>query len=112
MFRPREAKYFNDAGYVVLTLDYRGFGASEGPRGELIPLERVEDIRNGVVFLGLQSEVDKEKIGVVGHCFGGGVATYAAAIDQRIKVLVVVGVIGNGRRWLRSIRRIKTCSNF
>lgn len=105
MFRPREAKYFNDAGYVVLTMDYRGFGASEGPRGELIPLERVEDVRNAVTFLKLQQEVDKEKIGVVGHCFGGGVATYAAAIDERIKCLVAVGVIGNGGRWLQSTRR-------
>lgn len=112
MFRPREAKYFSKAGYVVLTFDYRGFGASEGARGELIPLERVEDARNAVTYLGLQPEVDKDKIGMVGHCFGGGVATYATAIDERIKCLAVPGVIGNGRRWLRSTRRLYEWEDF
>lgn len=112
MFRPNEAKALSKAGYVVLIFDYRGFGASEGPRGELIPLERVEDARNAVTFLSLQPEVDKDKIGMIGYCFGGGVGTYAAAIDERIKCLAVPGVIGNGRRWLRSARRLYEWVDF
>jgi len=112
MFRPDEARYLNRAGYVVLIFDYRGFGASEGPPGELIPLERVEDAKNAVTFLGLQPEVDKNKIGIIGNCFGGGVALYATATDERIKCLAVPGVIGNGRRWLRSIRRLYEWADF
>ena len=36
-------QFFCDSGYVVLTIDYRTFGRSEGePRGQLFPLRQVE----------------------------------------------------------------------
>jgi hypothetical protein len=40
------------AGYVVLAIDYRTFGLSEGePRGSLFPRMQVEDIRNAISWL-------------------------------------------------------------
>jgi uncharacterized protein len=103
---PEFAQSFNQAGYVVMTVDYRGFGASEGARGEVRPLERVEDIGNAVTYLALQPMVDPEKIGMIGICFGGGVASYLTAFDKRIKCLAVPGVIANGGTWIRSTRRL------
>jgi alpha-beta hydrolase superfamily lysophospholipase len=112
MLLPDFAEKFNKAGYVVLTYDYRGFGASEGAKGEVKPLERVEDTRNAITFLSLQPEVNKDKIGIVGICFGGGVGTYTAAIDKRVKCLAVPGVIGSGKKWLRSVRRLWEWMDF
>ena len=106
MTLPDFAQPLNEAGYVVLTIDWRGFGASEGARGEVKPLERVEDVKSAVTYLALQPQVDKDKIGMVGICFGGGVASYTAAFDKRIKCLAVPGVIANGGTWIRSTRRL------
>src|SRR5205823_5635650 len=38
-------------GYVALTFDYRGFGASEGPRWRLIPDEQARDARHALTYL-------------------------------------------------------------
>jgi uncharacterized protein len=103
---PEFAQAFNQAGYFVMTVDYRGFGASEGARGEVRPLERVEDIKNAVTYLSLQPMIDPEKVGMIGICFGGGVASYLTAQDKRIKCLAVPGVIANGGTWIRSTRRL------
>jgi uncharacterized protein len=47
-----QGEFFSREGYVVLAIDYRSFGESEGePRGQLFPLSQVEDFRNGVSFL-------------------------------------------------------------
>src|ERR1051325_12149842 len=47
-----QGEFFARAGYVVLAIDYRSFGASEGePRGQIFPLNQVEDFRNGVSCL-------------------------------------------------------------
>ena len=48
---PDFGRIFADAGHAVLSIDYRGFGGSEGPRWRLMPLEQVEDIRNAITFL-------------------------------------------------------------
>jgi uncharacterized protein len=91
-------------GFVALTLDYRGFGESEGPPGRMIPLQQVTDIRAAMTFLQAQDGVDPERIGLYGSSFGGANVCYAAGIDERAKcVLSVVGV-GRGERWLRAIR--------
>jgi hypothetical protein len=95
----------NEAGYVVLSFDYRGFGKSEGPRWRLIPMEQVEDIRSGIDFLIQQPEVDATKIGLFGNSFGGANVVYAAALDQRVKCVVSAVPFGDGERWLKSLRR-------
>ena len=43
---PDYASVFVEAGFVVLTFDYRGWAHSEGPKWRLVPLEQVDDIRN------------------------------------------------------------------
>lgn len=102
---PDLARVFVEAGYVVLRFDYRGFGESGGTRFRLIPLEQVEDIRNAITFLSLQPEVDPNRIGIYGTSFGGANAIYATALDSRAKCVVSTVGIGNGERWLRSLRR-------
>src|SRR5712692_2998035 len=84
-----EGGYFSRAGYVTLAIDYRSFGESEGePRGQLFPLNQVEDFRNGVSFLQRADGVNRERIGIWGTSNSGGTVIYAAAVDPRIKAVV------------------------
>ncbi len=48
---PEVARHLAERGYVAMTLDYRGFGESQGPRWRMIPQEQVSDIRNAITFL-------------------------------------------------------------
>lgn len=99
------AEYFQRAGYVVLAIDYRYFGESEGePRGQLFPLEQVEDFRNAITTLQKRAEVDPEQIGIWGTSFGGGIVIYTAAVDRRVKATVSQVPIVNGRLWMQALR--------
>jgi len=99
---PEVAIALTEAGYVTLNFDYRGFGFSEGPKWRLIPLEQVEDIRNGITFLQTRDEVDQEKIGLWGTSLGGGLVVYAAAMDDRVKCTVSNVPLASGPERQRS----------
>ncbi len=105
MVMPDIARSLNAAGYVALIFDYRGFGDSEGARWRLIPQEQVNDIRAAVTFVSDQPHVDKDRIAVLGISLGGSNAITSAAIDRRIKAVVALEPMGDGERWLRSLRR-------
>ncbi|MBV8350101.1 MAG: alpha/beta fold hydrolase [Mycolicibacterium sp.] len=91
-------------GFVALTLDYRGFGESDGPRGRMIPRQQVTDIRAAITFLQAQDGVDPERIGLYGSSFGGANVCYTAGVDERVKAVLSVVGVGQGKAWLRAIR--------
>jgi uncharacterized protein len=89
MVLPDYAKKFSQAGFVTLIFDYRYFGESEGePRHQLFPLDQVEDFRNAISWISGQPEVDPERIGIWGTSYGGGIVTYTAIWDKRVKAVV------------------------
>jgi fermentation-respiration switch protein FrsA (DUF1100 family) len=103
-----QGEFFSRAGYVVLAIDYRSFGESEGePRGQLFPLLQVEDFRNGVSFLQRLPGVDRDRIGIWGTSNSGGTVIYAAAVDRRIKAVVAQVPVVNHYRWMRWLRSQK-----
>ncbi|MHA2020703.1 MAG: alpha/beta hydrolase [Candidatus Thorarchaeota archaeon] len=75
-----------EAGYAVLTFDFRGFRRSEG----LFSLEgEIQDARFAVTHL-LDSEFTIEDwAGVYGASYGGAVAILSAVRDDRIKAVSV-----------------------
>ncbi|HDH26474.1 MAG TPA: alpha/beta hydrolase [Actinobacteria bacterium] len=91
---PPTAQALADAGFAVLTFDYRGFGTTDGERGLLVPERQVEDIRNALTFLSAVEVVDPERLGLWGTSFGCGTVIEATARDSRVKA--VVGQIGFG----------------
>ena len=105
LYLPDNARVLNEAGYVVLTFDYKGWGDSEGPRTRLAPYSRVIDVQAALTFLGLQSEVDEDRLGIYGTSYGGATVVWAGAVDSRVKCIVSVVGIGHGGRWMRSVRR-------
>lgn len=86
---PDFAGRFAAAGFATLVFDYRYFGESEGePRSQLFPLDQVEDFRNAITWISSQPEADSQRIGIWGTSFGGGIVTYVATFDRRIKAVV------------------------
>jgi uncharacterized protein len=105
LYLPDNARVLNQAGYVVLVFDYKGWGDSEGPRSRLAPYSRVADVQAALTFLGSLPEVDASRLGIYGTSYGGATVVWTAAIDPRVKCVVSVVGIGNGTRWMRSVRR-------
>jgi uncharacterized protein len=105
IYLPDNAAVLAAAGYVVLTFDYKGWGDSEGPKSRLAPYSRVADVQAALTFLGAQPEVDAERLGIYGTSYGGATVVWVAATDPRVKCVVAVVGIGNGTRWMRSVRR-------
>lgn len=99
----RFARSLVPAGYACLSFDYRGFGASEGERGRLVPQEQAEDVMAAVSFLCSSEEVDAERVGLVGWALGGGVALAAAAEDSRVGAVAVINAVGDGGRTTRRL---------
>ncbi|GAA4544434.1 alpha/beta hydrolase [Amycolatopsis samaneae] len=99
------ARYFVRAGFVVLALDYRTVGASEGePRGQDYPERQVEDFRSAISYLRTRPEVEPERIGLWGVSVGGSVAAQAAVLDRRAKCVVVQSPsVWDGWRYLERL---------
>lgn len=80
------ARKLAERGYIVLTVDFRGFGDSERPRAfeTAADLDFVRDVVAAVDYLTTLESVDAGRIAAVGHSFGAGVAVAAALRDRRI----------------------------
>ena len=103
-----------NAGYLVLSFDYRGWGESDsrliltGPspvkpvsgqsqkftaevtevREVVDPLEFVTDWFNAIHWAMGEAAVDKDRIGLRGSSYSGGHIVYVAARDPRVKAIV------------------------
>lgn len=105
IYLPDNARVLAEAGYVVMSFDYKGWGDSEGPKSRLAPYSRVADVQAALTFLGAHPEVDAARLGIYGTSYGGATVVFVAAVDPRVKCVVSVVGVGNGARWMRSVRR-------
>ena len=103
-FFPGFADEFQAAGFVALTMDFRGFGESEGVRGEVIPYLQIYDASNAISYLQSRPEVNPDKIAVLGVSLGGGEVAYIAARDRRVKAVASMVLVGDGERRMRRFR--------
>ena len=56
LYLPDIAQVLTEAGYVVLTFDYKGWGDSDGPKSRLAPYSRVIDVQAALTWLGAQED--------------------------------------------------------
>ncbi|HEL2977311.1 TPA: alpha/beta hydrolase [Stenotrophomonas maltophilia] len=83
------AQTMAERGFVTLAFDPSYTGESGGePRNVASPDINTEDFSAAVDFLGLQPNVDRERIGIIGICGWGGMALNATAVDKRVKAVV------------------------
>lgn len=76
---------FNEAGYAVLTFDYRHFGTSEGEPRQLMAITyQLDDLRAAVAYVRSRPEIEANKIFLWGTSAGGNYGIVVAAEDPRI----------------------------
>jgi uncharacterized protein len=95
---PGFAEAFVGAGYAAVTFDYRGFGASGGEPGRLVPAMQIEDIHTVIGFVKELPGVDASRVGLWGTSLGGGHVLAAAASDPSIKAVVSQLGFADGER--------------
>jgi dienelactone hydrolase len=106
-----DAARFAQAGYLVVTFDYRGWGASDsrviltkphgpssGParyeaevqevREVVDPIDQTTDLANAVSWAYGEPQCDPARIGLWGSSYSGGHVVYVAARDPRVKATV------------------------
>ena len=67
------------AGFNVMLFDYRGYGESEGTPTSRAPL--VADARAALTALRARSDVDPDRVALVGQSLGGAIAAVVMADD-------------------------------
>lgn len=87
------AQTMAEHGYITIAFDRSYTGESGGePRNVASPEINTDDVSAAVDFLGLLPKVDRQRIGVLGICGGGGMGLNAAAVDKRIKAVVTTSM--------------------
>lgn len=84
------ADYLTKNGIAVLRFDDRGFGKSKGNFVSATSIDFTTDAVSAVEFLSLRKEIDKNKIGIIGHSEGGLIAPIAASSSNDIAFIVLL----------------------
>jgi fermentation-respiration switch protein FrsA (DUF1100 family) len=91
------AQKLAEQGFVTLAIDQSFWGESEGqPRNAVAPDIYAEAFSAAVDYLGTQSFVNRERIGVLGICGSGSFVISAAKIDPRMKAIATVSMYDMG----------------
>jgi len=88
---------FASAGYIVLKIDYRGNGNSQGqPEGAYYSPAYTVDVLNALASIKKYKDADPQRIGMWGHSMGGNITLRALVVDPKdIKAAVIWGgVVG------------------
>ena len=91
------ADHLTKNGIAVLRYDDRGFGQSTGHHGSATSADFANDVRAAIAYLNTRKEIDKKRIGLVGHSEGGLIAPIVAT-DTEVAFIVLLagpGVPGN-----------------
>lgn len=97
------AQAMAERGFVTLAFDPSYTGESGGePRNVASPDINTEDFSAAVDFLGLQPNVDRNRIGIIGICGFSGMALTAATSDSRIKAVATTSMYDMSRSMSRS----------
>jgi fermentation-respiration switch protein FrsA (DUF1100 family) len=91
------AQKLAEQGFVTLAIDQSFWGESDGrPRNAVAPDIYAEAFSAAVDYLGTQSFVDRERIGVLGICGSGSFVISAAKIDPRMRAIATVSMYDIG----------------
>ncbi|MNJ98958.1 Alpha/beta hydrolase family protein [compost metagenome] len=87
------ANQMAECGFIALAFDPSYTGESSGePRNLASPEINTEDFSAAIDFLGLQKNVDRNRIGIIGICGFGGFALNATAFDKLVKAVATTSL--------------------
>ena len=84
------ADYLTKNGIAVLRFDDRGTAASTGDFKTATTADFATDVEAGVAYLQTRKEIDKKKIGLIGHSEGGIIAPMVAGNSKDIAFIVLL----------------------
>ena len=81
-------KMLGQAEIASLRFNFRGVGASQGKHADGIGEK--EDVAAALSYLLTLEAIDRDRTGLCGYSFGGGVALEVAPADERVKALALI----------------------
>ncbi|WP_439581267.1 alpha/beta hydrolase family protein [Dyadobacter bucti] len=81
-------------GIAVLRYDDRGFGQSTGDFKSATSLDFARDVESAISYLKTRPEINKGKIGLVGHSEGGMIAPIVASQSPDVNFIVLLAAPG------------------
>jgi pimeloyl-ACP methyl ester carboxylesterase len=91
------ADYLTRRGIAVLRVDDRGVGGTTGDKATSTTQDFAGDVLAGVEYLKTRSEINRNRIGLIGHSEGGLIAPLAASRSKDVAFVVMMagpGVTG------------------
>lgn len=82
--------YLTKNGIAVLRFDDRGAGESTGDYAKASTIDFARDVQAGVDYLKTRKEINKSKIGLIGHSEGGVIAPMIAGNSKDIDFIVLL----------------------
>jgi fermentation-respiration switch protein FrsA (DUF1100 family) len=84
------ADYLTKKGIAVLRFDKRGIAQSTGNYKSATTMDFARDVQAGVNYLKVRKEIEKSKIGLMGHSEGGEIAPIVAGNSKDIDFIVLL----------------------
>lgn len=88
------ADFLTQRGFAVLRIDDRGTGKTNGWYEDATTLDFASDIKAAIAYLKTRTEVDKKRIGLIGHSEGGCVAFMLGAQCPDVSYIVTLAGVG------------------
>lgn len=93
------ARRLAEMGIASLRFDFRGSGESDGTFADMTVSSEVSDAISALQFLRKNSQIDPNRIGILGNSFGAAVAVLTAEKDANIKSLALLAALFNADLW-------------
>ncbi|SES31010.1 S9 family peptidase [Psychrobacillus sp. OK032] len=85
----KAARNFSAKGYAVVRFDFSGCGESDGDYADVTVTKQLKEVQAILDYVSKLKEVDASNIILIGHSLGGAVASLTAAVDKRIRKLIL-----------------------
>jgi|ERR1700722_3459653 len=90
-----------DDGLCVVCIDLRGDRRSHEPGRQLPATQWTQDVLAVLAWARWQTEIDADRLFLVGASMGGAVGVSVAALDRDLRGVVTLGSPADGLRWLK-----------
>jgi alpha/beta superfamily hydrolase len=88
------ADYLTKNGMAVLRYDDRGVAESTGDFKTATSADFATDVESAIAYLKTRSEIDNQKIGLIGHSEGALIAPMVAAKSKDVNFIVMLAGLG------------------